>query len=92
MEPKIYTFYEYNTLNCDFLLNNLSIIILNIHGFFTKNIDNFLTFLGLFIKERDILIVTKTQLTKFDDPIIYLQNYNIHYTNRSFKNKKEVVV
>ena len=52
MEPKIYTLYEYNKLNYDFL-NNLSIIILNIRSF-NKNIDNFLTFLGLFTYEPDI--------------------------------------
>ena len=53
-----------------------------------KNIDNFLTFLGLFTYEPDILIFTKTWLTKYDDPIIYFKNYNIYQTNRSFKNKK----
>ena len=86
MEPKIYTLYEYNKLSYDFL-NNLSIIILNIRSF-NKNIDNFLTFLDLFIYEPDILILTETWLTKYDDPIIYLNNYNIYQTNRSFKNKK----
>ena len=86
MEPKIYTLYEYNKLNYDFL-NNLSIIILNIRSF-NKNIDNFLTFLGLFTYEPDILIFTETWLTKYDDPIIYFKNYNIYQMNRSFKNKK----
>ena len=86
MEPKIYTLYEYNKLSYDFL-NNLSIIILNILSF-NKNIDNFLTFLDLFTYEPDILILTETWLTKYDDPIIYLKNYNIYQTNRSFKNKK----
>ena len=90
MEPKIYILYEYNKLNYDFL-NNLSIIILNIRSF-NKNIDNFLTFLGLFTYELDILIFTETLLTKYDDPIIYFKNYNIYQMNRSFKKKKEVVV
>ena len=72
-----------NIINYDFL-NNLSIIILNIRSF-NKNIDNFLTF-------SDILIFTETWLTKYDDPIIYFKNYNIYQMNRSFKNKKEVVV
>ena len=78
MEPKIYTLYEYNKLNYDFL-NNLSIIILNKLSF-NKSIDNFVTFLGLFIYEPDILIFTETWLTKYDDPIIYFKN--IIYTKR----------
>ena len=68
------------------MTNNLTIIILNIRSFNT-NIDNFLTFLVLFTYEKDILIFTETWLTKFDDAIIYLQNYNLYQTNRSFNNK-----
>ena len=37
----------------------------------------------------NILFFTETWLTKYDDPIIYLKNYNIYQTNRSFKNKKK---
>ena len=50
MEYKIYILYEYNKLNIDFLNNSLT-IILNIRSF-NKNIDNFSTFLGLFIYDQ----------------------------------------
>ena len=63
MESRLYKLYEYNKLNY-YLLNNISIIILNIPSS-NNNIDKFLTqvnkknVLSLFTKEPDIINFTE---------------------------------